>query len=241
MICNYLFENCITASGSFSSTPSCNTLKKEKKNHQTNQLGNFGRAQINQIGNFGRALINPPRQLWARPYQSARQFWARPYQSVRQQTTTSTLHLDFPSPPHIAWGSLLLFVYTADPLSPSDQGQQRPTYPSSPFEHVILGCCLVASIWPFGDNTGGQTEVKIKQVVTSVHETTRLWRKLHPNVQLFQRRKGACCTGLPAGLPIKENLGDTRLQSTASDGHCHTSRGHNLNYTIWTLYAESVS
>jgi hypothetical protein len=57
----------------------------------------------------------------------------------------------------------------------------------------------------------------------------------------FSVRVWAGCTGLPAGLPIKENLGDTRLQSTASDGHCHTSHGHNLNYTIWTLYAESVS
>jgi hypothetical protein len=52
---------------------------------------------------------------------------------------------------------------------------------------------------------------------------------------------GAWCTGLPAGLPIKENAGETNLQSTASDGHRHTPRGHNLNYTIWTLYAESVS
>jgi hypothetical protein len=33
-------------------------------------------------------------------------------------------------------------------------------------------------------------EVKIKQVVRSVHETTRLWRKLHPKVQLFQHKEG---------------------------------------------------
>jgi hypothetical protein len=56
----------------------------------------------------------------------------------------------------------------------------------------------------------------------------------------FRVRVGAWCTGLPAGLPIKENPGDTSLQSTASDGHRHTPRGHNLNYTIWILYAESV-
>jgi hypothetical protein len=114
-------------------------------------------------------------------------------------TSHHHLHLTFP-PPHIAWGSLLLFVYTDDPPSPSDHGLQRPTYPSSPFEHGILGCGLMASIWPFGDYIGGQTEVKIKQVLTSVHETTRLWRKLHPKVQLFQRKEGghvelACLLG----------------------------------------------
>ncbi len=57
----------------------------------------------------------------------------------------------------------------------------------------------------------------------------------------FSVRVGAWCTGLPAGLPIKENPGEPGFQSAASDGHRHTPRGHNLNYTIWTLYAESVS
>ncbi len=57
----------------------------------------------------------------------------------------------------------------------------------------------------------------------------------------FSVRVGAWCTGLPAGLPIKENPGEPGVQSAASDGHSHTPRGHNLNYTIWTLYAESVS
>ena len=37
---------------------------------------------------------------------------------------------------------------------------------------------------------------------------TKLWRDLHPKVQLLQWRKGAFCTGLPDGLPIKANLGD---------------------------------
>jgi hypothetical protein len=41
-------------------------------------------------------------------------------------------------------------------------------------------------------------------------------------------------------LSIKENLGGPSFQSAASDGHRHTPRGHNLNYTIWILYAESV-
>jgi hypothetical protein len=74
------------------------------------------------------------------------------------------------------------------PISKATLGAPFPTYPSSPFEHGILECGLVVSIWPFGDNPDGQTEVKIKQVVTSVHETTWLWRNLHPKVQPFQRK-----------------------------------------------------
>ncbi len=94
-----------------------------------------GRALVNQLGNFGRALINPPRQLWMLPYQSARQVWVRPYQSVRQQATTSTLPMDFhPPPPHIAWGSLSLFVCTADPPSPPLRPRPAETHiPLLPF------------------------------------------------------------------------------------------------------------
>ncbi len=49
----------ITVSGSFSSTPSCNTLKKEEKIHQTSHPG---ARQLYKL---------PARQLWARPYQSS--------------------------------------------------------------------------------------------------------------------------------------------------------------------------
>ena len=51
----------------------------------------------------------------------------------------------------------------------------------------------------------------------------------------FSVRVGAWCTGLPAGLPIKENPGEPGLQSAANDGHRLTPRGHNLTYTIWTM------
>jgi hypothetical protein len=167
--------------------PQLLALEKKKKIIKPPSLG---RAQINQLGNFGRAQINPPRQFWARTYQSARQLWARPYQSVRQQTTNSTLHLDFPSPPHIAWGSLLLFVCTADLSSLSHQGQQRPTHPSTPLGYGGLGLWPLASVWTFGDHPGSQTEVRIKHDFTSVPESFWLWRKLHQKVQLFQREGG---------------------------------------------------
>jgi hypothetical protein len=99
----------------------------------------------------------------------------------------------------------------------------------------------MASVRPFGDNAGGQTGVKIKQVFTPDHETTWLWRKLHPKFSCFRVRVQTCCFGLPPRLPIKEIPGGPGFQSAASDGHCHTPRDHNLNYTIWTLYVESVS
>jgi hypothetical protein len=98
----------------------------------------------------------------------------------------------------------------------------------------------MVSVRPFGDNAGGQTGVKIKQVFTPVHETTWLWRKLHPKFSCFSVRVQTCCTGLPPRLPIKEIPGEPGFQSAASYGHRHTPRDHNLNYTIWTLYAESV-
>jgi len=65
--------------------------------------------------------------------------------------------------------------------------------------------------------------------------------KTASKVQLFQREGATCCTGLPPRLPVKEIPGEPGFKSAASDGHRHTPRGHNLNYTIWTLYAESVS
>jgi hypothetical protein len=98
----------------------------------------------------------------------------------------------------------------------------------------------MVSVRPFGDNAGGQTGVKIKQVFTPVHETTLLWRKLHPKFSCFSVRVQTCCTGLPPRLPIKEIPGEPGFQSAASDGHRLTPHDHNLNNTIWTLYAESV-
>jgi hypothetical protein len=42
-------------------------------------------------------------------------------------------------------------------------------------------------------------------------------------------------------VAYKRKSGRTSHQSAASDRHRHNLRGHNLNYTIWKLYAESVS
>ncbi len=42
-------------------------------------------------------------------------------------------------------------------------------------------------------------------------------------------------------VACKRNSWAVGPQSAASDGHRHTPCEHNLYYTIWTLYAESVS
>ncbi len=40
-------------------------------------------------------------------------------------------------------------------------------------------------VWTFGDNAGGQTEVKIKRVFMADHELPRLWRKPHSKFSVF--------------------------------------------------------
>jgi hypothetical protein len=124
--------------------------------------------------------------------------------SISKATSHHHLHLTFP--PHIASGSLLLFVYTADPSSPSDQGQQRPTYPSS----LLSMLSLDAASWP---------QYGHLEITQAVGLESRSNRSLHQFMKrpgcgenciqkfsCFSARKGACCTGLPAGLPIKKIL-----------------------------------
>jgi hypothetical protein len=145
------------------------------------------------------------------------------------------------SPPHIAWGSLLLFVCPGD-LSPlSYQGQQRSKHPSTHLGYGGLSVRSLATVCTFGDHPGSQTEVRIKQDLLQFLNLPGCGENCIRKFSCFSVRVGACCTGLPAGLPIKENPGEPGFQSAASDGHHHTTRGHNLNYTIWTMYAESES
>ena len=124
---------------------------------------------------------------------------------------------------------------------PSHQDQQRHTHPST---HLGYGCLSVrplASVWTFGDHPGRHTEVRIKHDFTSVPESSWLWRKLHQKVQLFQREGGGTLYWPACWVAYKRKSWRAWFQSAASDGHRHTPCGNNLNYTIWTLYAGSVS
>ncbi len=60
-------------------------------------------------------------------------------------------------------------------------------------------------------------------------------------VQLLQWREGAFCTGLPDGPAIKADPGGSVDSLQPAIDTATPPRGHNLNYTIWILYAESVS
>jgi hypothetical protein len=69
-------------------------------------------------------------------------------------------------------------------------------------------------------------------------------RKLHSKFSVFQcSQVEKCRLVVPACLPgrLYKKSQAVGPQSAASDQHRHTPREHNLNYTIWTLYAESVS
>jgi hypothetical protein len=89
-----------------------------------------------------------------------------PFSQQDKNSTISKLHNTWPG---------TSFFYLPQQLIPPSSPTPRPkapTHPSSPFEHGILWCGLMASIWPSGDITDGQKEVKITMVDTSVHEST---------------------------------------------------------------------
>jgi hypothetical protein len=164
------------------------------------------------------ANFNQPGNFWARQPISINQATfglVSPFQSTRQLLGPSALFNQSGNiGQHMAWNLFLLPASTADStLLPHSQGQMNPHTPPP----LLSMASSKAASWP------------------------RYGHLVIPKVQLFQRRKGAFCTGLPPGMPIKENLKGSILQSEASDRHRHTLRGHNLNYTIWILYAESVS
>ncbi len=99
-----------------------------------------------------RTQINPLRQLWARPYQLVRQLWTRPYQSVRQHATISTLLQDFPPPPHIAWGSLLLSVansWSSLPPHTKARGTHIPLLPFWAWYPLMRPHGLDMAIWRY--------------------------------------------------------------------------------------------
>ncbi len=115
-----------------------------------------------------------------------------------------------------AWLYFSSWIFLAAEKTASESSAD--THPSTHLGHGGLRVRPLASVWTFGDHPGRHTEVRIKHDFTSVPESSWLWRKLHQKVQLFQCEGGGKCTGLPAGLTIKENLGDPSLQSAASDG-----------------------
>ena len=71
--------------------------------------------------------------------------------------------------------------------------------------HGGLGERPLASVWTFGDHSGSQTEVRIKHDFTSVPflKLPGCGENCDRKFSCFSVRVGACCTGLPAGLPIK--------------------------------------
>jgi hypothetical protein len=97
----------------------------------------------------------------------------------------------------------------------------------------------MASIWPSGDITDGQKEVKITMSIIQFIDLTV--KKSASKSSAVSAQEGGILYWPACWMPIKENLGGPSLQSAASDQHRHTLHGHNLNYTIWILYAESVS
>ncbi len=189
------------------------------------------RALCTQQGNFGRALFNPPRQLWARPF-------------AINKATNHHLYTSpgFPLPPPHS-SRLLPPLLCAQLISPPSHIQaSRDPHTPPPLLGMVASVC---SLWPLCGHKEAIQAVRLKSGLSmALLQFLNLPGCGENSIRKFSCfivRVEACCTGLPAGLPIKEIPVEPGLQCADSDGHHHTPRGHNLNYTIWTMYAESVS
>ncbi len=101
-----------------------------------------------------------------------------------------------------------LFVHTADPPSPSNQGQRDP-HTSPPLLSMVSSG---AASWPqYGPLEITQT-VRLKSrsnwSLLQFMKRPGCGENCIQKFSCYSVRKGACCTGLPAGLPIKENPGE---------------------------------
>jgi len=146
---------------------------------------------------------------------------------------TSTHPLSNPLPPpafNISWS----------PPPPPYLGQGGTTHPSTPFDLKSS----VATSWPQdGFLTTSQAITMNPRSQWSLFEFGK-WL----NCERICIQKFSCCSGERGHFVLvawwagyKSRPRRISGQSAASDRHSHTPRGHNLNYTIWILYAESVS
>jgi hypothetical protein len=203
--------------------PQLLALKKKKSPN----LPSLGAPRSISKATLGMPKNHQTSHPWARPNQSVRQLWY--YLHTSPGLSPSTSHSLGLPPPHClnSWSSLPPLIKAS-----------RDTHTPPPIWCMVASVC---GLWPQCGH--------LETTQASGSSMTLLQFLNHPGCgencirkfSCFSVRVGACCTGLPAGLPIKENPEEPCYQSAASDGHRHTPRGHNLNYTIWTPYAESVS
>ncbi len=170
-----------------------------------------------------------------RPFQSTKQLWACAPISINQATLSTrapwfTRHgLGPPS-------STCLNSWLHPP--PPHQGQMDPHTPSPLFEHGILWCSLMASIWWYHRRSEGSQDHNGRYFSSWIDLTVK---KSAYKSSAVSAQEGGILYWHPCWIAYKRNMGGPGLQSAASDWHCHTLCGKNLNYTTWILYAESVS
>ncbi len=82
---------------------------------------------------------------------------------------------------------------------------------------------------------------EIKQVVTSVHEWPSCGENCIQKFSCFSVRKGGMLYWPACWVAYKRKSWRAWTLVCSSDQHRYTPRGHNLNYTIWILYAESLT
>ncbi len=144
------FTKCITASGSIFHQ----LLAALKKRRKSPNLPKGLEPSANQVSNKGAPLLKRARPSWK----------GRTFLKEERPTATSNFlpspHFNWTFPLHPTWPGTSFFYLHQQMIHPpsSHQGHGGTTYPSSPFEHGILWCGLVASVRPSNNITSGQTE-----------------------------------------------------------------------------------
>ena len=121
---------------------------------------------------------------------------------------------------------------------PSDKGQRDPHTP-------LPLLCMVASVCGLWVQCGHLETTQAVRLKSGSSRTLPQFLNLpgcgENCIRKFQHEGGGMLYWPACWVAYKRKSWRAGLQSAASDGQRHTPCGHNLNYTIWTLYAESVS
>ncbi len=162
-----------------------------------NQVSNMGAPLVNQVSNMGAPLINQVSNMGVPLSVGKTTFYHLHTSTGLSPSTSHSLGLPPPLCPNI-WSS----------FPPHTKASTDPHTPP-PIWGVVASVC---SLWPQCGHLETTQEVTLKSgssmTLLQFLNLPGCGENFIRNFSCFSVRVGACCTGLPVGLPIKENPGE---------------------------------